>query len=150
MGSNSGILTRREKTQVLTEPLCFYTIPTRTGLGSILDRTNHSIKAFIKFDVKLHAFLDSIVYGEDIVTVLMGIKQISFTRIKEDVSYLQTRHLLLFWVEIRPKYSFKRRNGDCFARVTFIRSFHPCECCQRPPMSVCQSESLFPFCLFTP
>jgi hypothetical protein len=69
----------------------------------------------------------------------MGIELISFTRIKEALSYFQTRHLLLFSVEIRQKYSFKRRNGDYFARVILIRSFHPCECSQRPPVSVCLS-----------
>jgi len=106
----------------------FTAILTRAGLGSNLDHMNHSIKAFIKFDVQLHTFLNSIVHGEDIITVMMGIKLISFARIKEVLSYFQTRHLFLFSVEIRQKYSFKRRNEDYFARVTFIRSFHPCEC----------------------
>jgi hypothetical protein len=63
---------------------------TMAGLGS---KKNHSIKAFIKFDVQFHTFLNSIVHGEDIITVMMGIKHISFTRIKDVLSYFQTKHL---------------------------------------------------------
>ena len=76
-------------------------------------------------------------HGEDVITVLMGIKLISVIRIKECFSHIQARHLPLFSVEIRRKYSFKRRNGDSFVRVTFVRGLYPCEWSQQPPVSVC-------------
>jgi hypothetical protein len=82
VGSNSGIVARREKNPSTTRTAVLNTVPTRAGLGSNLDLTNHIIKAFIKCDVKLHAFLNSIVNGEDIITVLMEIKLISFTQNK--------------------------------------------------------------------
>jgi hypothetical protein len=66
------------------------TNPTTAGLGSNLSLTNHSTKTFIKFGVKLYAFLTSIQHGESSITVLVGIKLVSLAGIKEVLTYIQT------------------------------------------------------------